>query len=81
VITVEVALYATLREHVPEAKLGQTVSVTLPKGTTVAQLLEEKLGIPRSEMKIIFVNGVSRKGGYALAAGDRLAVFPPVGGG
>lgn len=80
-VTVQVAVYATLRAYLAEAKLGQAVSVTLPEGTTVTQLLEEKLGIPRKEVKIVFVNGVSRKGGYALAAGDRVAVFPPIGGG
>jgi molybdopterin synthase sulfur carrier subunit len=81
VITVEVALYATLRQYLPGAGLGKAVPVQVPQGTAVSQLLSGELSLPSEQVKIIFVNGVSRKGDYVLADGDRVAVFPPIGGG
>lgn len=80
-ITAEVALYATLRKYLPGAELGEALPVEVPEGTTLSQLLTEELSLPSEQVKIVFVNGVSRKGDYVLAGGDRVAIFPPIGGG
>ncbi len=80
-ITVEVRLYATLRKYQPEAELGEGVAFDLAEGTTVGEVVDRELGIPPREVKVIFVNGVSRKPDHLLADGDRVAIFPPVGGG
>lgn len=80
-VTVEVVLYASLRKYLPEAKLGEGVPVRVGDASTVDELLEGELGIPSKEVKIVFVNAVSRKGNHVLSDGDRVAVFPPVGGG
>lgn len=39
------------------------------------------LGIPAAEVKLIFVNGLSVEGTHILTEGDRVGLFPPVGGG
>lgn len=80
-ITVEVRLYATLRRYRPEAKPGEAFAVDLAEGSTVGEVVDRELGIPPREVKVILVNGVSRKPDHLLADGDRVAIFPPVGGG
>jgi molybdopterin synthase sulfur carrier subunit len=81
VITVVVALYATLRDYLPGAQLGEALPVEVPEGTALSQLFSEELNLPSEQVKIVFVNGASRKGDYLLCDGDRVAVFPPIGGG
>ena len=49
-------------------------------GTTVAALIEN-LGIPRSDVKLVFVNGRKADAETVLTGGDRVGLFPPVGGG
>lgn len=39
------------------------------------------LGVPVAEVKLIFVNGISVEATHPLASGDRVGLFPPVGGG
>jgi molybdopterin converting factor small subunit len=78
--TARVKLFATLRGYRPGLKLGEAFAVELPTGATVQHLLE-MLGVPASEVKLIFVNGLVRDMQHALADGDELGIFPPVGGG
>jgi len=80
-IEVEVRLYATLRRYRPELKVGEALSLNLEEGTTVRQLLEEKLGIPSEVVKTVFVNGIAQELDHVLADGDRVGIFPPVAGG
>lgn len=49
-------------------------------GTTPARILDH-LGIPHGQVSIILINGRHGKLDTALADGDTLALFPPVGGG
>jgi len=79
-ITVQVRLYATLRRYRPEVKLGESLPMELPEGTTVGQLIE-RLGIPAEVVKNIFVNHRQQGPEYVLQAGDEVAIFPPVAGG
>ncbi len=79
-IEVKVRVYAMLRSYLPGVPLGQSVRVRLPSEATIGELLEE-LGIPRTETKNCFVNGIQREFGHRLKDGDELAAFPPVGGG
>jgi molybdopterin converting factor small subunit len=39
------------------------------------------LNIPREKVFSILVNGVHKDFDQALAEGDRVSIFPPVGGG
>ena len=78
---VEARLYATLRKYHPEGKVGEALLCDLAKGTTVQKLLENELGVPPGEVKIVFVNRLSRSFDHVLADGDRVGIFPPVAGG
>ncbi|MBM4430762.1 MAG: hypothetical protein FJ026_10520, partial [Chloroflexi bacterium] len=55
ITTVQVRLYATLRRYRPEVKLGESLPMELPEGSTVGQLIA-RLGIPTRVVKNIFVN-------------------------
>jgi molybdopterin converting factor small subunit len=79
-ITVQVKLYATLRQRFPSLRIGEAMPVELPDGSTVAQLVQE-LDIEPDLAKVVFVNNRVRRGEQALADGDAVAIFPPVAGG
>jgi len=79
-ITVEVALFATLRKYRLEEGGTSPFRVDVPEGTTVAALLRI-LGIPTDEMKQVFAGSQRRGGTYVLQDGERVAIFPPVAGG
>ena len=79
-ITVSIRLYGPLREAFPDVKLGEPVEVELAGGATIGQLIEQ-LQLPADQVKVVFVNHVIREGSYELEEGDRVAIFPPVGGG
>ena len=77
---VHVKLFATLRRYRPGLKIGEAFPVKLPADATVEQLARH-LDLPRSEVKVIFVNGVVRGPDHVLAEEDELCIFPSVGGG
>ncbi len=79
-ITVKVKPFATLRRHFPDVEIGGGVTVELPDGATIEQLLQ-KLDLPRAHVKVIFVNGTVQSRDHTLSDGDEIGVFPPVGGG
>ncbi len=79
-ITAYVRLFATLRRHYPHLGIGEAMPVELPDGATVGQLIEH-LRLPADEVKVIFVNGIVRREEHVLSDGDKVGVFPPVGGG
>lgn len=68
--------YATFAEKCPEDSNNYPVS----EGETVRTMLE-RVGIPIEEVKIVFINGVSSEFDATLSDGDRVGVFPAVGGG
>ena len=66
------------------------VEVTLIEAATtpLPQILDPEVGdivtqlaIPAKDAKLIFINGVRKPLDTPLADGDRLGIFPPVGGG
>ena len=75
-IHIQLKLFATLLEKMPE----NVDLFPVEAGTTVARLVD-LLGIDPKDAKLIFING--RKGALdsVLAEGDRVGLFPPVGGG
>lgn len=79
-ITVEVALFATLRSYNPHGYNADSFNLELPSGSDIGALLEE-LKIPPQESKQVFVDSVRREKDYVLEDGQRVAVFPPIAGG
>lgn len=77
---VDVSLYATLRRYRPEAKEHRQFQVAVPEGASVAQLLEI-LGVPRGEVKMVFVNHLRAGDHQVLQENDNVGIFPPIAGG
>ena len=73
---IEVKCYATLAHHQPR----NAERFPVEPGTSVANLMEA-LGMSAEAVKVIFVNGRHVDQGHVLADGDRVALFPAVGGG
>jgi len=73
---IEIKLFAGLNKYEP----GEPGSFFVAPDTSVSDLLD-RLGAPHEEAKLIFING--RRGNLStiLKDGDRLGIFPPVGGG
>ncbi|WP_291327411.1 MoaD/ThiS family protein [Desulfovibrio sp. UCD-KL4C] len=68
--------YATFAAKRPESSDNFPITA----GETVRDVLR-RVGIPLDEVKIVFVNGRSSDLEVQLAGGDRVGVFPAVGGG
>ena len=77
---IELRLYASLAAFMPEATGGNPLTMEVRDGMTIRDLLQQ-LKVPRKEIKVIFLNGVHAKDGDILKEGDRVGVFPSVGGG
>ncbi len=75
-IKIDLNLFVTLSKYLPE----DSDCFALPENTSVEKLILD-LGIEQGRVKLIFVNGKKQDGRYILKDGDRLGLFPPVGGG
>jgi sulfur-carrier protein len=49
-------------------------------GTTVEGLVD-RIGLPRNEVTLIFIDGKHADFNQIIGEGDTVALFPPVGGG
>lgn len=74
---VNVSLYATLRKYIGGAL---SVQVEIEPGQTVGEALAS-LGVPAAQTRIIFVNNRAADLSHVLRGGERLGVFPAIGGG
>jgi molybdopterin converting factor small subunit len=74
---VKLSLYATLRRYVGGRP---SIQVGVEAGQTVGQTLAQ-LGVPSGETRIIFVNNRPGTLSQPLQDGDRVGVFPAIGGG
>lgn len=75
-IQIELKLFVTLSKFLPEsADVFEVAS-----GTTIETLIKT-LNIDETQVKLIFVNGKKEEKNYQLQPGDRVGLFPPVGGG
>lgn len=74
---VKVNLYAALRSYVGGAP---SVEVDVEPGQTIAEVLQQ-LGVPSDETRIIFVNHRAGSLSQTLEGGERIGVFPAIGGG
>ncbi|MEJ5364434.1 MAG: MoaD/ThiS family protein [Desulfosoma sp.] len=79
-MALQVLLAATLRRFVPDYDPLTGLEVTVPSAMTVKDLVE-RLGLPTEEIKLIMVNGVASSWETVLHGDERVAFFPPVGGG
>ena len=75
-IKINLKLFVTLSKYLPE----ESECFELSENTSVEKLISD-LGIEDGVVKLIFVNGKKQDGKYLLKNGDRVGLFPPVGGG
>ncbi len=77
---VELHLFATLAKYLPPGAEAKTAWINIPESARICDLMEE-LDIPSARVKLIFLNGVHADRQHPLKDGDRVGMFPPVGGG
>lgn len=73
---VHLKLFATLRKFQPASPGGYPIT----PGVTVGDLIKE-LGIPENSAKLVFINNLRSGFDTVLHGGERVGIFPPVGGG
>lgn len=79
-IQIEVRLFAYLRELLPSESRG-VKKIEVKNCLTIDDLMDE-VGILEKEIMIVMINGIRRLNyNESLKDGDRVAIFPPVGGG
>ena len=75
-----VLLAATLRKYIAGYDAATGCAIAVAQGTSVREVAE-RLFIPEQEVKLIMVDGVHAEWQTVLTGNERLALFPPVGGG
>ena len=73
---IQLKLFATLQEFTPPT----ADSYIIDPGISIRELLEQ-IEMPREKAKLIFINGVKAELTSTLEGGERVGIFPPVGGG
>ena len=77
---IEVRLFAYLRDLHPEAKKDGVLVIPLDKRLDVGALITG-LKLPAKEISLVMVNGKHQRDDYILKDGDRVGIFPMIGGG
>ena len=73
---IHIKFFATLSKFTP----GSAEHFPIEPGMTVSDLCEQ-LKVPLDEVKLIFINNKKGELTTELQGGERIGVFPPVGGG
>jgi len=73
---IQLKLYATLQVFRPPE--GEEYPIA--PGTTIRVLLK-KLNVPEEKAKLVFIDGAQADLSSTLHGGERVGIFPPVGGG
>lgn len=79
-MTLQVFLFASLRKYVQDYDAAAGLALAITPGQTPRDVAR-RLHLPLEEVKIIMVNGVGAAWDTRLTGDERLAFFPPVGGG
>ena len=74
--TIDLRLFATLQKFSPD----NSGAFPITAGATVRDVLE-KINMPVEKAKLIFVDAVKKGLDSVLNGGERVGIFPPVGGG
>jgi molybdopterin converting factor small subunit len=75
-IHIKLKLYATLQMFTPELAENYPIS----PGMTVREVLVQ-IRLPEEKAKLIFIDGMRAELSSRLQGGERVGIFPPVGGG
>lgn len=80
IMRIELSLFATLSAHLPKDQMVDGRYLDVEEETTISDIIRD-CEIPLDQVKLIFVNGVHAEMEKELHEGDRLGIFPPIGGG
>ena len=75
-IHIQIKLFATLQIFMPASAENYAIET----GTSIRALLQQ-LDIPEDKAKLIFIDGLKAEPTTILKGGERIGIFPPVGGG
>jgi molybdopterin converting factor small subunit len=73
---IQIKLFATLQQFSPPS----ADSYGIQQGMSIRSLLKE-LDIPETRVRLIFIDGLRAELSSTLKGGERVGIFPPVGGG
>jgi molybdopterin converting factor small subunit len=73
---IQIKLFASLQKFMPETAENYPIEA----GITVGALLQQ-LDIPQDMIKLVFIDSVRSELTSILKGGERVGIFPPVGGG
>ena len=73
---IQIKLFASLQKFMPDSAENYAIEA----GITVGELLRQ-LDIPPDMIKLVFINNVQAELTSLLKGGERVGIFPPVGGG
>lgn len=73
---IQIKLFATLQRFMPASAENYAIET----GTTIRTLLQQ-LDIPEDKAKLIFIDGIKADLATVLIGGERIGIFPPIGGG
>lgn len=79
-MALQLLLAATLRKYIPDYDAATGYTLQVEPGMTVRQIVQQ-LKIPEQEVKLIMIDGIGSKWDAVLQGEERVALFPPVGGG
>ena len=79
-MVIEVNLYASLWKYRKDGLKSGPLQIEVETEISVSDLLA-RMGVPEAEVKLVFRNGIHARRDEKLCDGDRLGVFPPIGGG
>jgi sulfur carrier protein ThiS len=77
---IKLFLSSTLRTCIEGYDAINGVAVELERPTTVSELCR-KMNVPQDRVKMIMINGTHASMDCILQGGERVGLFPPVGGG
>jgi len=77
---VEIRLFASLRKYHPSSGDSEAFTMELDDKANLGDLINQ-FKIPRQEIGVLMVNGKWQKESYLLKDGDRIGIFPLIGGG
>ena len=73
---IQIKLFADLSAYTPPA----ADNFPIESGTTIRWLLEE-IQISAEKVRLVFINNIKRDLDATLRGGERVGIFPPIGGG
>jgi sulfur carrier protein ThiS len=84
VVNIEFKLFADLMRYLPANARQQSVSVEMPEGATIGDLMD-RFRVPKEQAHLVICNGLfippSERETYQLQDRDTIALWPPVAGG